>query len=175
METKITTPVVKGIIITLILIVFGLIIYFTGQINNKVIGSIQYIFVVAGIIWACISYANQVNGNVTFGNVFAHGFKTTTVVIALMCVYTFLSFKFIFPEIQDKIIEQARENMESQSKMSDEQVSQALEMTRKFFIPFALGGIIIMFAIIGAISSLIGAAVAKKNPQSPFTQQGEIL
>lgn len=174
METKVITPVVKGIIISLILIVFGLVLYFTNQFQNKALGSVQYIFLIGGIIWACIQYANQMNGNVTFGNVFAHGFKTTAVITALIAVYTFISFKFIFPDIQDKIVEEARKNMESQNKMTDEQMTQAIDMTRKFLIPFAIGGIIIVFAIVGAISSLIGAAVAKKNPQSPFTQQGQI-
>jgi hypothetical protein len=54
--------------------------------------------------------------------------------------------------------------------MTDEIIEQALTMTRKFFIPFAVGGILIGTGIFGAIGSLIGAAVAKKNPVDPFKQ-----
>ena len=77
MEQKIATPVQKGLIISLILIFIGLIIYFTGQMENKALSYIQYVVFLGGIIWSCISFAKQMKGNVTFGNVFAHGFKTT--------------------------------------------------------------------------------------------------
>jgi NADH:ubiquinone oxidoreductase subunit 6 (subunit J) len=170
MEQKGTSPVLKGVIITLLLIVLGLIIYFTGQMENKSIGYLQYVILVGGIIWSCISYAKQMNGNVTFGNVFAHGFKTTAVVAALLAVYTFIAVKFLFPDMVDKALEIAKKDMESKN-LTDEQMQTGLDMARKFFVPFAIGGILIGFAIIGCISSLIGAAVAKKNPQGPFAQQ----
>lgn len=162
---------VKGIVITLLLVIFGLIIYFTNQVENTSLGYLQYIILVGGVIWSCISYSKQMDGNVTFGNVFAHGFKTTAVVAALLAVYTFISVKFLFPDIVDKSMEVARKKMEeSQSGMSDEQIQNSLDTVRKFFLPFAIAGILFGFAIIGAISSLIGAAVAKKNPQNPFQQ-----
>jgi hypothetical protein len=170
MEKKATSPVSKGVIITLLLIVFGLIIYFSGQMGNKSLSYLQYIVLIAGIIWSCISYAKQMNGNVTFGNVFAHGFKTTAVVAALLAVYTFIAVKFLFPDIVDKSLEMAKKEMESKN-LTEEQMQAALDMTRKFFLPFAIGGILVMFAIIGCVSSLVGAAIAKKNPQGPFAQQ----
>ena len=169
METKITTPAVKGIFISLLLIVFGLILYFTNQFANKSLGYIQYLILIGGIVWACTNYAKQMDGNVTFGNVFAHGFKTTAAITAILCVYTFIAMKFLFPDMVDKIIDVARENMRSQ-KMEEDQIDKALELTRNYFMPFAIGGILIMFAIIGAIASLIGAAIAKKKPQDPFGQ-----
>lgn len=171
MEQKVTTPVLKGVIITLLLIVFGLVIYFTNQMENTTMGYIQYVILIIGVIWSCTSFAKQMNGNVTFGNVFAHGFKTTAVVAALLAVYTFISVKFLFPDIVDKSMEIAKKKMESSgNNMSDEQIQRSLDMVRKFFVPFAIGSILVIFAIVGAISSLIGAAVAKKNPQSPFEQ-----
>ncbi|MEP6846239.1 MAG: DUF4199 domain-containing protein [Panacibacter sp.] len=170
MEQKVSTPVQKGLIISLILIVFGLVLYFTNQYMNKSLSYIQYAILLGGIIWSCNSYAKQMNSNVTFGNVFSHGFKTTAFIAALMAVYTVLSVKFIFPEMTDKIMDSARQEMQKNDQLSDEQINQAVEMTKKFFIPFAVGAIIIMFAIVGAIGSLIGAATAKKNPQDPFAQ-----
>jgi hypothetical protein len=44
-------------------------------------------------------------------------------------------------------------------------------MMEKYFIPFAIGGALFMYLLIGVIASLIGAAIAKKNPEvSPFDQ-----
>jgi hypothetical protein len=70
--------------------------------------------------------------------------------------------------MMDKMIELSRKEMIKNPKMTDEMIEQAMTMTKKFFIPFALGGAIIGTGILGAIGSLIGAAVAKKNP-NPFS------
>ncbi len=171
METKVTTPVVKGLIISLILIVFGLVLYFTDQYMNKTLSYIQYAIILGGIIWGCITYSNQLNNNVTFGNLFAHGFKITAVFTVILVVYTILSLKVLFPEMADKILEQTTAELEKQN-MSEEQIDQAMSITKKFFVPFAIGGVLVGYMFIGAISSLLGAAIAKKNPQDPFVQQG---
>lgn len=169
METKVTTPVVKGLIISMILIVIGLAIYFSGQMGNKSLGYLQYLILLGGIIWACINYANQLNNNVTFGNLFAHGFKTTAVVTVIIIAYTILAFKVLFPDMQEMLIQQAELEMEKQS-MSDSQREQATSMMKNYMVPFAIGGILFFFMVIGLIASLIGAAVAKKKPLDPFQQ-----
>lgn len=170
MEPKVTTPVVKGIIISLILIVFAIITYLTGQMQNSTLGLIPYVVLIGGIIASCVIYSKQMQANVTFGNLFAHGFKVNAVVIVFQVLYTVLALKLIFPEMIDTVINTSRETMEKQGKLSDEQIEQATEMTRKYFMPFAIGGIIIMFGILGAIAAAVGAAVSKKNPQSPFNE-----
>lgn len=170
MEQKVSTPVQKGLIISLLLIVFGLILYFTDMYMNKTLSYLQYVILIGGIIWSCNSYAKQMNGNVTFGNVFAHGFKTTAFVAALMAVYTFVSVKFLFPDMIDKIMDSARQEMQKDGNISQEQIDQGIEIGKSFFVPIAIGSILLIFAIVGAVSSLIGAAIAKKNPKDPFGQ-----
>ena len=171
MEQKVTTPIVKGLVITLILIIYGLILYFSGQFMNKGLSYSQYIILVGGVIWSCTSYAKQMKGKVTFGNVFAHGFKTTAVIILLVVVYTFISIKFLFPDMIDKIVDASRKSMEEQKNMSDEQIDSFLNGMREHFLLFTTSIIILLFAIVGLIASLIGAAVSKKNPPNPFAQQ----
>lgn len=169
MEKKITAPWVKGLILALIIIVFSVIMYITGQMTNKSLGYIQYLVIIGGLVWACLSFSKEMDGNVTFGNVFAHGFKTTAAMTVLVVIYTVLSVKLIFPDMIDIAISGARTEMEKQGKLTADQVEQGIEMTRKFFMPFMIGGTIISYAIIGALGSLLGAAFAKKNPQpNPF-------
>lgn len=167
METKVTTPVIKGLIISMILIVIGLAIYFTGQVANKSLGYLQYLILFAGILWGCLNYAKQLDGNVSFGNVFAHGFKITAVVTVILVLYTVLALTVLFPEMKDKLIEQAELEMEKQS-MSDSQREQAISMMKNYMMPFAIAGILFFFMVIGLIASLIGAAAAKKKPLDPF-------
>jgi len=171
METKVTTPQVKGFVISLVLIIYGLIIYFVDQMQHQELSYVQYAIFLAGIIWACISYSKQMNANVTFGNLFAHGFKTTAVVTIIILIYTILAFKVLFPDMVDKSIEVTRQKMEADGKASDSQIEQTVGMMRDHFTLFAVVGVIIGFAIMGAISSLIGAAIAKKKPQDPFGNQ----
>lgn len=172
MEKKTTSSAVKGVIIALILIVFSLIIQFLNLTKSKGFSSIQFIILVGGIIWSGIAFSKQMNGNVSFGDVFTHAFKTAAAVTALMVVYAIISIKFISPETMEMAMQEARTGMEGKN-MSDDQIDQALSFTRKFFVPLTAGGVLLSFLIMGVIGAIISAAVSKKNPkQGPFVQQG---
>ena len=76
----------------------------------------------------------------------------------------------ILSEAVDKIIEMSRVEMAKNPKLTDEMIEQGIAMTKKLFLPFAIAGAIFGTGFLGAIGSLIGAAVAKKNPVDPFKQ-----
>ncbi len=171
METKAMSSTMKGLIISLILIVIGVATYLLAPElqQNRTVQLISSLLIVAGIVWATMQYGKDMNGNVTFGNLFAHGFKTTAVVTVIMVVYTLLALTVIFPEMKDKAIEAAQTQMEKEGKLSEAQIDQALAMTRKLFMPFAIGGVVVVYLLFGALGSLIGAAIGKKNPNpQPF-------
>ena len=171
METKVTSPAIKGVIISLVLIIFSLVIQFMKLTQNKGIGGIGMLIFFGAIIWCCINYSNQMNANVTYGNVFTHAFKTTAAITAIMVVFTVISLKLLFPDSLNEAMRQAESEMEK-GNMPEDQMETAMNFTRKFFVPLAIGGALLGYMIIGVIASLIGAAVAKKNPQTPFTPQG---
>lgn len=168
MEKQVTSHIVKGAILGAFSVLFSIIIYVFNLYTVKELSWLSYAVIVGGIIYGNILYANQNGNNVSFGNIFAHGFKTTAVLIVISVVYTLLSLKVLFPDMIDKIIDMSRIEMEKNPKMTDEIIEQAITMTRKFFIPFAVGGVLIGTGFMGAIASLIGAGVAKKNPIDPF-------
>jgi hypothetical protein len=92
------------------------------------------------------------------------------VITVILILWSILSILVIFPETKDQAIEAARQKMEAQNKLSDSQIEQALEFTRKFFLVFVIGGALIGTLIVGAIASLVGAGVAKKKPVNPLDQ-----
>lgn len=171
-ETKIMSPQLKGLLIGLVIIVLGIAGYFSelafsGWYNWAVNGVL-----LIAIIFACIHFANQKEGFVTFGNVFSHGFKVTVVATLILLVYTLLAFTVLFPEMKEKIFEMQQAEMEKQD-MDAEKLEQAMGFMKKFFMIFLVLGVIFGNLIFGCIASLIGAAVAKKKPLNPLDQFGK--
>ncbi len=159
----VTSTSTKGIVIGLILIVLMLVTYFA---NVKVDGPVQYIgyaVFIGGIIWSIVIYGRQINYNATFGNYFAHGFKVSAVVTVLMIIFLII-FVNLFPDFKEQAIAQARIKMHEKNNLTDDQMSQGLEFTRKFFMVFLIGGTLVGYLLFGAIASLIGAAVTKRQP-----------
>lgn len=170
MEKQVTSHIIKGTILGGISILLSILIYVFNLYTVKELNWVSYAIIIGGIIYGNILYANQNGNNVSFGNIFAHGFKTTAVLIVITVAYTLLALKVLFPDMIDKIIDMSRIEMEKNPKLTDEMIEQGIAMTKKFFVPFAIGGVLIGTGFMGAIASLIGAGVAKKNPVDPFKQ-----
>ncbi len=168
-NTQITTHIFKGLILSAFSIVFSVVMYVFNLFEYSWLTWVSTVVIMGGIIYGNILYANQNNNNVTFGNLFAHGFKTTAVLIVITTAYTLLAFKVLFPDMIDIILEISRKQMLENPKMTDEMIEQAMSMTKKFFIPFAIGGTILGTGFTGAIASLIGGGVSKKYPIDPFS------
>jgi len=169
-EKKIMTHITKGLLVALILIVLGIVGHIAGIELQTWFRWLPVIILCAAIIWGCIYYSNQMNGQVTFGNLFAHGFKMSAVITVIVIVWTVLAITLIFPEMKEKALDMARQQMEDKGKLTDSQIEQAIDITRRFFVVFAIGQILLGTLIVGAIASLIGAAVAKKKPVNPLDQ-----
>ena len=169
-EKKVMTHITKGLLASLIVIVFGIAGYFTGLADQSWFNWASDGIIVIAVIWGCISFSSQMNEQVSFGNVFAHGFKMSVVIALILIVWVLLAMTLLFPEMKDKALDIARRRMEERGSLSDSQIDQAIEFTKKFFIPFAVGGTLLGTLIFGAIASLIGAGVAKKKPVNPLEQ-----
>lgn len=164
MEQTVTTSTTKGIVISLILIVIALVSYFLNMNTSSWLQYLSYAVFMVGIIWSVYNYGNQIDHNSTFGNYFAHGFKTAALVTAIMIIYIVI-FVYLFPDVREKAMEAARTRMQSQGKMTQEQINQGLLVTKKFFMVFIIAGTLLGYLIFGALASLIGAGITKKNPR----------
>ncbi len=169
MEKQITSHIVKGAILGAFSILFSIITYVFNLDSITWLKFANIAIIAGGLIYGNILFANQNDNNVSFGNIFAHGFKTTAVLIVITVVFTVI-FLNLVPEMIDKTLDLQRIELEKKPELTDEMIEQALSITKKFFMPFAIGGAIIGTGFMGAIASLIGAGVAKKNPVDPFKQ-----
>jgi NADH:ubiquinone oxidoreductase subunit 6 (subunit J) len=159
---------VAATVIAAVLIIYTLVLQFTGLWTNSALAWISYIFIVGGLILFINMYGNAMDNQVTFGNLFSYGFKTTALLALIMIAFTVILFS-IFPNIREKMVEIARQRMEERNT-PDDQIEKGIEMWQKMFWVFTIGGIILVYAIVGAIGSLIGAAVTKKKPVNPLDQ-----
>ncbi len=164
MEQKLTTTATKGIIIGLILICIALAVSFSGLGANSSIQYLGYLVFAIGIIFSISQYGKQINYNATFGNYFGHGFKVSAIVTVIMIIFLIV-FMMVFPEFKEKAMEEAKKSMNAKNLPQD-QIDKAIDIARKFFMVFLIGGTLVGYLIFGAISSLIGAAVTKKNPNN---------
>jgi hypothetical protein len=168
METTVTSTAVKGLIISLVLIVLSVAAQLMNFDTESWYRWLANILLFGGIIASCIIYAKQMNGNVTFGNVFANGFKTAAVVTCITLLFTVILF-LVMPELKQRFFEIAAREAEK-AGATDDIIEKQQALLKKMFWVFIIGGIMVTYLIVGAIASLIGAAAAKKNPQSPFQQ-----
>lgn len=161
----------KGIIIALILIVLNLVFHFTKQDQNPYLGWVGIAIFVISIIYVTILYSKENNGQVTFGNLFAHSFKISAIVTLIMIVWVVLMYKVIFPDMQESIMQMQR-TAALKKGASEQEITKGLEISKKFFMTFAIGGTLITYAILGLIGALLGAAFSKKIPanSAPFQQ-----
>lgn len=171
MNKKPTSPVVKGLIIAALLVVSAVITAVFKLQENKILGLIPIAIMVVGIIWACISYSKDMYGNVTFGNIFTHGFKTSALIAGIMAIFVLLMITVIFPESLDQGMEQARKQMEADKKMSAQDIDRNMRIGRKAAVVAGPPITALIYLGGGAICALIGAAVAKKTSNPiPFDQ-----
>lgn len=163
MEQTVTSTTTKGLVIALILIIITLATYFAKMEPNGALQWIGYAIFIGGIIWSVYSYGKQVNYNSTFGNYFVHGFKVAAMVTAVMIIY-FIIFIVLFPDFKETALDKARDDMRKKNNLNEEQMKQALEIARKFFMVFLIGGTLLFYLIFGALAALIGAGITKKQP-----------
>jgi hypothetical protein len=156
-----------GLVTALAMIVIGLILYFSNVSMTSWTQYLVFAVFLAGGISACMAFGKSRQGEVTFGNVFGAGFRMVAFTTIVMVGWGIITY-FVLPEMKEKALEAAQESMMKQNIGAD-QIELSLEMSRKYYFPFMMMGIVFNYLLIGVLFSLIGAALTKKNknPQ-PF-------
>ena len=168
MEDKVTISQVGlryGIIIGLVLIVYSLILQFTGQVANNWLSAVNYIFLIVGIALAHKAFKEGGDGFMSIGQGLGIGTLISAVSAVISVVFSYIYVKFIDDSMLAVIQEKQIEAMEKQG-MDDAQIEQAMEMASKFSTPEVMFGMaLIVFIIFGFILSLIVSLFTKKaNP-----------
>jgi hypothetical protein len=168
-QKKPISHIVAGLIIGLILIIYSCALYFSDTQQTGIYGWLPIIFIVVGLVVFVNLYGKALSNQVTFGNLFAYGFKTTAFLTLVVITFTVVFF-LIFPEIKEKMFEMTRQKMEEKGNLTEDEIDKGIAAFKKMFWVYSIGGILLIYAIIGAIGSLIGAAITPKKPINPADQ-----
>jgi hypothetical protein len=168
-ERKPISHITAGLIIAALLVIYSIVVNFMGLTQQKSLGLLQYALIIGGLTYFVTQWGKAHNYTLSFGNLFAYGFKATAVFTIINIVFLIIFF-LVFPEMKEKTFEMARTQMENNPNVSEEQIDQGIDIARRFFWVGLVGGTMFFMILIGAIGSLIGAAVTKKRPNNPFDQ-----
>jgi hypothetical protein len=172
-QKKPLTHTMAGLMIAGIVIVISLVMMlFAKSQSSPGSGWLTYGVIILGLIFTINMYAKSKNNFVTFGELFSYGFKATAVYTVIFIGFLIL-VNIMFPEFKQSAIDAVRTEMENQKNYNEDQAEMAIEMIEKNFWIFAVGGTMLGFVIVGAIGSLLGAAITKKRPINPFEQQAQ--
>lgn len=173
MEQKSTSlwksAMVYGLYIGIASIIFSVILYVMGQSFNQTLGYLSFIIVIGGIIWAQLNYRKLQGDALTYGQ--GVGLAVIAMLVAgiLSSVFTYLLYTVIDTGLYEQYLlfvgEKTTAKLSARGSLSDEQISQAIEMGKKFQTPMilAIGGIV-SSVIAGAIVGLITSIFTKKKP-----------
>jgi len=168
MKKKSTDFMGKAILLSLILIILNLIGGFAHLQFETWFKWLPSIIILIAIIIFCIQYGKQETDGMTFGKAFGYSFKISLVVSILIAIYGLISILFIFPEFTEQALQQARASLEAKGNLTEDQIDQGMNMTKKFMQPIP----VTIFAFLGTlffctIASLLGAAFTKKSEPEP--------
>lgn len=162
------THIPYGAVTGIVLVVISLALYMTGMsFKYKAIQYLSQIPFLVGIILNAMAYSKANDGYVTFGNVFGSGFKLAMIVALISAAWGIISI-FVFPEMKEKALEMARDEMLKNPGATDEQIDMSLGIMKKYWSAILIAGALFGSLMWGAIFSLIGGAIAKKKGLRPF-------
>lgn len=168
MEKKNTSLFVNaliwGVIIGLVSVVYSVILYMLDQALNTMLGYLGFIIIIAGLAVAMKSYRDNVlDGILPFGKAFGFGVLIVLVSAVITGIYGYLLYTVIDPDLMGKVMDAQTEKMLERG-LSEDQVEQALEVSRRFMKPaFMFISGLVTNLLIGVVLSLIMAAIFKKE------------
>ena len=157
---------VNGILVAVVLVLFKLVLFLMDVDEESYIQFGYYVVFALGLAWVMYSVRNnQLDGYATYGKAFMIGFYASLGIAVIMAVYSYIYMEYINPGMINEILTKAEDSMiESNPDMTDEQLNQALEITKMIMQPGLMALISVFGSLItGSIFSIIIAMFVKRE------------
>ena len=151
------------------LVITTLVMYLTDQTANPVFSVLTVVEIIVCLVLAMRDFRLQNGGYMSYGEGLSTGSLLSAVAGLISAAFITFYNVVIDPTIQQRAFEQAREKLEDQGSLSDDQIDQAMEMSQKFQSPgFTFIAGVFGTIIMGLLLSLIVAAFIRRNKTNPF-------
>lgn len=165
-KSAFSTALKYAIITALAMFIFSIIMYMTNLYLNNAMNWLNYIVMLAGLIFAVKDRRDKdLGGYISFGEAFKTGFIFCLITGAIGAVFGLIMMNFIAPDMMSEVLKKAETDMINKG-LPDAQIQVAMEWTRKFTTPlwFTIWSLVFTM-FFGTILSLIVAAIFKKDNQ----------
>jgi hypothetical protein len=149
-----------GLLTAGVLILYSMVLTFTGLNTNRSLGGLSLLFLVVGLVFFVRRHGRDSGHQAGFGALFSYGFKATAVCTLVLIGFQWL-FYTVFPEYREQLLDITREEMVKQG-VPEAQMGAALARMRDYFWAMTIGGALFSTLMAGAVGSLIGAGVTRK-------------
>jgi hypothetical protein len=151
------TPLVKGIITGIAMVIASLITYYSNLSVGSKLHYIVYVLYAGGIIWTLISHSRSASFAGKFGELFGQGFRCFIVVVLIMVAFTAI-FSMLHPEFAEEAATYYKEQLVKEgNKMPaeiDKLVTEAKKQYTTGIVYFTIFGYLITGTIITAAGSV---------------------
>ena len=153
---------------SLIYVLVAIVITYASEIAKLSVNSpvkyVTYLFLIIFLLLAQKEHKDKLGGYIKFGDAFVTGLLYGIFTGVLTAIFVYLYLSILSPEVFAQALEQQRQAMADSGKMSSDQIDHAMDIAKKYGP--VLGAIVTVFiyAILGVIIGLIGAAIFKKEP-----------
>ncbi len=158
-----------GLILGVALVVYGMVLQFSGFVANQWLSSVSFIFIIVTLAIAYRDYKSQNNGYMSLGKGFKLGLLLILIAAVLSSVFSFLYISFIDDSMLAILSDQTYNAMVEQG-LPAAQVDQAMQMYENYMftpIGLAVSGIL-GYLFWGLVFTLITSAIMKNNPPEEF-------
>jgi hypothetical protein len=162
---------IHGLIISAVLIILSLLLYFAGLTQNRYAGWTSTAITIAGIIYAIFNYRNQqLGGFISYGRSVGYGVLVGLVIGVITGVFAFLLYGYISPELLDEArLAAERRLYRTNPDLGADEMDFVVRMQERFISP---GGMLIASifggTFQGLLFGLIGGVFARRTRPESF-------
>lgn len=153
---------------SLIYVLVAIVITYASEIAKLSVNSpvkyVTYVFLIVFLLLAQKEHRDKLGGYIKFGDAFVTGLLYGIFAGVLTAIFVYLYLAILSPEVFAQAMEQQRQSLTESGKLSSDQIDHAIDIAKKYGAIFGAIGTVFIYAILGVIVGLIGAAIFKKEP-----------
>ena len=167
MEQKSTfwkSAMIDGLYLGILVTLYSVILYVSGQALNKSMGYISFVMYIVGVVLAQINYRNRdLNGAISYGQAVGFGVAVMLFSGIIASLYTLIIYKIDPSLIQQVKLMQEEELLKK--GMSEEQIETAMSFASKMMTPGWISFMVLLGSVfMGPIISLVTSIFVKRQP-----------